>query len=101
MAERTCSGPVLHDAFVTDKGLRLTARRIAQAIVDGDVPAVEGARRIWTDVWSEAEPGEVDALGTFVNDVTDWDEMPDRRPEIEAHILAEARRLVEQGPRFE
>lgn len=86
------------DATVTEGRLRLQARRLAEAIVTGQLPPSEGARRIWTEVWSES-PADLDDLAVFVNDATDWEETPDRRPEIEEHIRSAAKSLLERSPR--
>lgn len=79
---------------MTTAQLRLHAVRLAEAIVAGDLAPSEGVRRIWVEVFSEA-PDNLPDLATFVSDATDWEELPERRSEIEQHIRAEARRLVE------
>jgi hypothetical protein len=69
------------------------ADRIAEAIVQGEVHPAAGARRIWTEIWS-ASSSDLPDLAVFVNDATDWEEMPERRQEIEGHIRKAAARFL-------
>jgi hypothetical protein len=75
---------------------RLLVRKWATEIDEGLLPPEVGASRIWVQ-WSEAgADGEEapEAWLTFVNDASDWSELPDRQPEITVSIRAAARRLV-------
>jgi hypothetical protein len=69
---------------------------VGERILSGDLAPEMGAKRIWMQ-WSEAgangEATRAEWL-TFVNDATDWDELPDRRDEIAASIRAAAESLA-------
>lgn len=67
---------------------------ILRGIVDGSVDPYDGARRLWTGFHSE-DPDRYPQLVTFVNDATDYEELPDRRREITQHIVEESRRLLQ------
>ncbi len=82
--------------------LLLAARSVAERIVSGEVPAYEGARRIWS-LWSDAD--YPDELLTFVGEASQIDDYIAERPrdpgsydkwiaEAEASIVDAARNLV-------
>ena len=77
---------------------RRRAIEVAERIIAETVTPYEGARMIWTDVWSELDE-QLHELDSFVNDATDWEEHPERRLEIESDIRAEAARLAMGWPR--
>jgi hypothetical protein len=62
-------------------------------IVNGSISPYTGARQLWTDYYSN-DPEQIPELVTFVNDATDYEELPDRREEIRNHIVSEAQRLL-------
>lgn len=69
------------------------ARLVARRIVEGAVEPYVGAAEIW---WELAMRNDlvIDELLPFVGDASDWEDLPGRRTEIEASILANARRLL-------
>lgn len=70
----------------------LIVSALANAILSGDLAPEVGAKRVWMQ-WSEAGAGGEETPAewlTFVNDATDWEELPDRRDEIAASIRAAA-----------
>lgn len=76
---------------------QLLVERWARQIVDGEVAPEVGAARIWAQ-WSEAggsSEAAPDSWLPFVNDASDWDELPGRRDEIRASICTAARSLVD------
>jgi hypothetical protein len=68
------------------------AREHARRIVAGEVSPYEGAREIW---WEAANaPGADGSLLSFVGWASEWEDDPAHRPQYEAAILEEARRLA-------
>jgi hypothetical protein len=71
--------------------LRALAIKYSQAIVEGQMSPLEGAKRIWWDVWAVCIQDPEDPLGEvltpFVGEASQWDDSGGRwRPEIEANI---------------
>jgi hypothetical protein len=75
--------------------VREQVQELLRRIVDGSIEPYIGARALWTDFYSN-DPGSFPELVTFVNDATDYEELPDRRPEIVQHIVGEAERTLTQ-----
>jgi hypothetical protein len=73
----------------------ILARQYAQRIVDGQVTPYDGARGIWWEVANEN--GADESLLSFVGYASEWEDDLAHRPEYEAMIVEEARRLVVSG----
>lgn len=69
------------------------ARVVLENIVDGAIAPYQGARKLWTEFYSE-DPDSFPELATFVNDATDYEELPARRTEVLQHIVDESRRIL-------
>ena len=79
-----------------DKKLALKlACEIAKRIVVNDISPLEGARKIWWEIWNEY--GFPEELSSFVNDVTDYEESYVKDPKILENIKREAQRLLDQN----
>ena len=68
------------------------ARDYAKQILEGDISALEGARRIW-DV-SIIPHEHVAELDTFVYGASEWEDRPEDRELFEKGIIAAAKGLV-------
>lgn len=71
-------------------------QELARAIVDSRIDPVEGARRIGAFTY-EFDP-LFPLLRVFIGLWSEWDDHPDGRPDYEADIREEARRLRETEP---
>jgi len=72
----------------------ILAREYARQIVDGEVTPYEGARKIW---FVANESRVDDSLRIFVGLASEWEDDPAHRPQYEAMIVEEARRLAVSG----
>lgn len=82
--------------MTSDKRIALRlACEIAEKIVANEISPLEGARKIWWEVWNEYNFPE--ELSCFVNDVTDYEESYVKDPKILENIKREAQRLLDQN----
>jgi hypothetical protein len=72
--------------------LWIIARDFARRIVAGELSPYEGARRIWWEVTNEPDADR--SLLSFAGLASEWEDVPQYRPQYEADILQEARRLL-------
>ena len=84
---------------MTNEAVRQQAVDIARAIVTGRLTPIEGAKKIWWDIWmviAKEEGEEEELLRRFVGNASEWEDHPDARPEIEEGIRQVALRVVER-----
>jgi hypothetical protein len=82
-------GHMLEEEIVT---VKRSAVRCAREIVEGVVSPSEGARKIWMDIWPQIAGHDpaADRLLEFIGEVTEWEDHPEARDEIEQAIRRKA-----------
>ncbi len=73
----------------------ILAREHARRILTGELWPYEGARQIWSYVANE--PGADPSLRDFVGLASEWEDVPNHRPQYERQIMEAARQLVAAG----
>jgi hypothetical protein len=74
------------------EALLVVARAYARQIISGELSPYDGARRIWWEVASESDADQ--SLKSFVGLASEWEDVPQYRPQYEAEIVQEAHRLL-------